>query len=85
VSRAYGQNTPTGNQLPLPPATFNGTIGDTYKDSKSDFPQPPKPAAKAPNVLMILVDDLGFGGTEPFGGLIPTPNIDKLAKDSHTD
>jgi arylsulfatase A-like enzyme len=72
----------TGNQLPLPPAPFTGMIGQTYKDSKSDFPQPPKPSAGAPNVLMILVDDLGFGGTGPFGGLIPTPNIDKLAKES---
>src|SRR5271155_2429458 len=70
------QSPAAGQALPLPAPPFDGTIGQTYKDSKSDFPQPVKPPAGAPNVLVILVDDLGFGGTEPFGGLIPTPNID---------
>ena len=65
--------------LPKPIAPFYGTIGKTYKDSKSEFPQPITPPKGAPNVLIILVDDLGFGGTATFGGLIPTPNIDKLA------
>lgn len=66
--------------LPKPTPPFNGKIETTYKTSKPDFPQPVTPPAGAPNVLLILVDDLGFGGTEPFGGLIATPNIDRLAK-----
>jgi arylsulfatase A-like enzyme len=65
--------------LPKPMAPFYGTIGKTYKDSKSEFPKPITPPKGAPNVLIILIDDLGFGGTATYGGLIPTPNIDKLA------
>jgi arylsulfatase A-like enzyme len=75
-------NLHAGSALPLPPSSFNGTIGKTYKDSKSDFPQPIHPPADAPHILLILVDDLGFGGTSAFGGLIPTPNIEKLAETS---
>jgi arylsulfatase len=67
------------NALPLPPQPFTGVVGKTYKDSKSDFPQPARPPEGAPNVLLVLVDDLGFGGTSTFGGIIPTPNIDRLA------
>jgi arylsulfatase A-like enzyme len=68
----------TGNSLPLETPPFRGTIGDTYKTSTSDFPQPIRSPAGAPNVLLVLVDDLGFGGTSIFGGLVPTPNIDRL-------
>jgi hypothetical protein len=49
--------------LPMKPAPFSGVVGKTYKDSTSDFPQPLKPAVGAPNVLLVLIDDLGFGGT----------------------
>jgi len=68
-----------GMQIPLPTPSFKGTIGTTYKDSKSSFPQPVTPPKGAPNVLVVLIDDLGFGGTAAFGGLVPTPNIDKIA------
>lgn len=61
-------------------AGFQGKIGKSYKDSTSDFPQPVKPPKDAPNVLVVLIDDLGFAGTSAFGGLVPTPNMDKLAK-----
>src|ERR1700722_10663391 len=66
--------------LPKPIAPFYGTIGKTYKDSKSEFPQPITPPKGAPNVLIILIDDLGFGGTATYGGLIPTPTTDTLQK-----
>lgn len=66
--------------LPLPPAQFCGGIAENYKQANADFPQPVAPPAGAPNVLVILIDDLGYGGTSMFGGLIPTPNIDTLAK-----
>jgi arylsulfatase A-like enzyme len=66
--------------LPKPVPPFNGTIGKTYKDSKEDFPEPLTPPKGAPNVLLVLIDDIGFGATSTFGGLIPTPNLDKLAK-----
>src|SRR5439155_12404046 len=53
---------PAGSQrLPKPDPQFNGKIGETYKDSSPDYPQPIKPPAGAPNVLLILLDDVGFG------------------------
>lgn len=69
----------TGNHLPSPTPPFKGVIGQTYKDSKSDFPQPVTPPRGAPNVLLVLIDDLGFGGTSAYGGQTPTPNLDKIA------
>jgi hypothetical protein len=65
--------------LPITEPAFTGVVGKTYKDSTSDFPQPISPPKGAPNVLLVLVDDLGFGGASSFGGLVPTPNIDRLA------
>lgn len=61
------------------PGTFNGTISETYKDSKSDFPIERKAKRDAPNIILILLDDVGFGASSTFGGPIPTPNLDTLA------
>jgi arylsulfatase len=66
--------------LPHPDPKFNGTIGRTYKDSKPDKIPLTKAPAGAPNVLLILIDDCGFGQWSTFGGLIATPNLDRLAK-----
>lgn len=68
-----------GSILPIPPAPFKGTIGKTFEDSKQDYPQPVQPPAGAPNVVLILIDDLGFGHPSTFGGPIPTPALDRLA------
>ena len=68
-----------GDVLPLPQPPFKGKIGITYKESQPDFPKPIKAPAKAPNVLLVLLDDVGFGQTSAFGGLIETPNLDRLA------
>lgn len=68
-----------GRVLPLPPAKFNGEIGTTYKDSKADFPAQLKAPDGAPNVLVILLDDVGFGAMSTFGGLVDTPELDQLA------
>ncbi len=65
--------------LPKPQPAFGGVIGKTYKESREDYPQPIKAPAGAPNVLVILIDDLGFGQPGTFGGPVPTPNLDKLA------
>jgi arylsulfatase len=67
--------------LPLPPPPFEGTIGKTYKESTPAWPKIPTAAEDAPNVVIILLDDVGFGQTSTFGGLIPTPNLDKLASE----
>jgi arylsulfatase len=69
------------SSLPIPDPAFKGKIGETYKDSTPDYPLPVKAPEGAPNVLLILLDDVGFGMTSTFGGPVPTPNLDKLAKD----
>jgi arylsulfatase len=66
--------------LPRPEQPFRGQIGLTAKDSKKDFPKEAKAPDGAPNVLLILTDDVGFAATTPFGGPIPTPTFDRLAQ-----
>jgi arylsulfatase A-like enzyme len=65
--------------LPLPTPAFKGKIGKTFETSSQDFPQPTQAPKGAPNVVVILLDDVGFGHPGTFGGPIPTPNLDKLA------
>src|SRR5207248_5889781 len=50
------------------------------RDSTPSYPQPLKAPKGAPNVLVILLDDVGFGHTSTFGGPVPTPTLDRLAK-----
>ena len=73
-----------GKQLPKPDPAFKGKIGETYKDSTPDYPQPVKAPKGAPNVLLVLLDDVGFGMCSTFGGPVPTPHLDKLAKNGLT-
>jgi arylsulfatase A-like enzyme len=56
-------------------------IGQTYKDSTPDKIPLVKAPAGAPNVILILIDDSGFGQWGTFGGQVPTPNLDRLAHD----
>jgi len=65
--------------LPLPTPPFKGVIGKTYLDSKQEWPELPKPPAGAPSVVVILLDDVGFGQVGTFGGPVPTPGLDALA------
>ena len=58
---------------------FKGKISKSYEESKEWWPSTPKPPAGTPNVIIFLLDDTGFGHLGSFGGLIETPNIDKLA------
>jgi arylsulfatase A-like enzyme len=66
--------------IPAADAPFNGTVAPTYDKAKADFPSSLKAPAGAPNVLIILLDDVGFGQTSTFGGPVPTPTLDRLAK-----
>src|SRR5262249_61673405 len=66
--------------LPPPPAPFTGQIGLSYKDSKPDFPQPLHAPKGAPNILLVLLDDVGYGASSTFGGPINTPTLERLAK-----
>lgn len=68
------------NVLPQPAKPFAGKIGATYADSTPAFPAPVTAPAGAPNVVLILTDDIGFGAASTFGGPIPTPNLDRLAQ-----
>jgi len=65
--------------LPLPDPRFKGRIGSTYADSEADIISLPTAPAGAPNVLLILLDDVGFGQTSTFGGPVNTPTLQKLA------
>ncbi len=58
---------------------FQGVVGKTLAESKEWWPEPVKAPAGAPNVVWILLDDVGFGAAHPFGGLINTPVFDSLA------
>lgn len=66
--------------LPIPQPPFKGKVGLTAEDSVKDFPSEVKAPKGAPNVLIILTDDVGFGASSTFGGPIPTPTFDRLAK-----
>lgn len=65
--------------LPAPPAPFKGQIGLSVKDSKSDFPKPVQAPKGAPNIVVILLDDVGFGASSTFGGPCDTPTLERLA------
>jgi arylsulfatase len=71
---------PTETVLPRPAQPFKGKIARTAKDSTPDFPKGIEAPKGAPNVLLIMTDDVGFGASSTFGGPIPTPTYDKLAK-----
>ncbi|RVW11281.1 arylsulfatase [Prescottella agglutinans] len=79
----HSDATPTSarSSIPAPPPPFGGEIGKTYRESTAAWPQLPTAAESAPNVVVIMLDDVGFGQTSTFGGLIPTPNLDKLASE----
>jgi len=68
-----------GSVLPLAPEPFKGTINKTFEGSVQDYPQLVKPPKGAPNIVVILIDDLGFGQPSTFGGPVPTPMLDSLA------
>jgi arylsulfatase len=65
--------------LPKPEQPFAGKIARTAKESTPDFPKGIEAPKGAPNVLLILTDDVGFGASSVFGGPIQTPNFQRLA------
>ena len=74
-------STPSWGQsvLPRPEHHFEGVVGTTFKDSEpATFPQPVKASKGAPNVLLVLLDDCGFGQFSVTGGGVPSPSMDKL-------
>jgi arylsulfatase A-like enzyme len=69
-----------GKQIPPPPPKFGGVIKESAKDSTPWWPPRIVPPKGAPNVLLIMTDDQGYGVSGTFGGVIPTPALDRVAK-----
>jgi arylsulfatase A-like enzyme len=69
-----------GKQLPPEPPKFGGVIKEDAKDSTPYWPPSVVPPKSAPNVLLIMTDDQGYGVSGTFGGVIPTPSMDRIAK-----
>src|SRR5258708_12884263 len=68
-----------GKQLPPAPPKFGGVIKESAKDSKPWWPPRVVPPKGAPNVLLIMTDDPGYGVSGTFGGVIPTPALHRIA------
>jgi arylsulfatase len=71
---AHGQDV-----LPRPDPSFRGVMSPDVRKSTEDWPADVKAPKGAPNILLILVDDVGFSATHTFGGAISTPTFDGLA------
>jgi hypothetical protein len=69
------------NHLPLPDRPYDGPLPFDAKDPEAKFTpiEPLRPPAAAPNVLIVLLDDVGFGASSAFGGPISTPTAERLA------
>lgn len=70
----------SGTQLPSYPPKFGGVIKDNALESKPWWPPRVVPPKDAPNILLIMTDDAGFGVPSTFGGVIPTPTMDRIAE-----
>ncbi len=68
-----------GKQIPPPAMTFGGVIKESAADSTPWWPPRVAPPKGAPNILLIMTDDQGFGVSGSFGGVIPTPALDRVA------
>lgn len=69
----------SGEQLPAPDQKFGGVINENALQSKPWWPPRVVPPKQAPNILLIMTDDVSFGAPSTFGGVIPTPTLDRIA------
>jgi len=69
-----------GKYLPPPPPKFGGDINLQASQSKPFWPARVVPPRGAPNVLLIMTDDQGYGVSGTFGGVVPTPAMDRIAQ-----
>jgi arylsulfatase A-like enzyme len=69
------------DHLPIPDRPYSGPVFEDAKDPDAKFPpiEPLRPPAGAPNVLIVLLDDVGFGASSTFGGPCATPTAERLA------
>ena len=82
LAEAMGKFVPDRTALPIPDRNFGGAIGHTIDQSVPDWTIIPGPKAPegAPNVLLILIDDAGFGQPDTFGGPVATPNLTRVGQ-----
>ncbi len=80
LGEAMGKFSPDRTVLPIPDRAFGGTIGRTMEKSVADWSivAGPKAPEDAPNVLICLIDDAGFGHPDTFGGMVRTPNLTRV-------
>jgi arylsulfatase A-like enzyme/uncharacterized membrane protein len=80
LAEAMGKFEPDRTVLPIPDRNFGGMAGHTLDDSVADWTIIPGPKAPdgAPNVLICMIDDAGFGQPETFGGPIDSPNMTRV-------
>jgi arylsulfatase A-like enzyme len=79
-SSPFGTRTVPGDTLPAPELPFGGAANLNAAQSTPWWPRITVPPPGAPNVLLIMTDDVGFGAPSTFGGVIPTPAMDRVAK-----
>src|SRR5260221_2396006 len=80
ANASFAQTGGTPIVLPRPDFHFQGNVGRTWRDSDpAQFPQPVQAPKGAPNIVLILIDDAGFGQCSTFGGGVPSPTMDRLA------
>src|ERR1022692_541517 len=79
LGQADATTTIDGKQIPPPPPKFGGVIKQSAKDSTPWWPPRVVPPKGAPNILLIMTDDQGYGVSGTFGGVIPTPALDRIA------
>ena len=82
LAEAMGKFSPDRTVLPIPDPNFGGTIGRTLDASVADWTinMTPKPPEGAPNVLLVLIDDAGFGNPSTFGGPAESPAMTRVAE-----
>ena len=82
LAEAMGKFSPDRTVLPIPDPNFGGTIGRTIDASVADWTinMAPSPPEGAPNVLLVLIDDAGFGNPSTFGGPVSTPAMTRVAE-----
>jgi arylsulfatase A-like enzyme len=79
IAFIFGTGLAFTTQAQAPEHGYQGVVGKTLAESKEWWASPPKAPAGAPNILWVLLDDVGFGASSSFGGLINTPTFDSLA------
>jgi arylsulfatase len=80
LTSAVAQTLNDGSVLPFPPPKSLSVVKPRLQDSSMRWPTPAQHLPKdAPNILIVLLDDVGFGVSETFGGEVHTPTLTKLA------